>query len=592
MRYTSYYEGNAKLKRNHHMDEPTEKDQAATPVTQDAGGDSSPSENIEVRTSNGGSQPEPAQVEPAASAPEHSEPPKPPQVTTSSGGGKKRGFKTLIIIVILLLVAGGGWYAYHKHKDNSKPKATAQSKDIPLLKIGVVSADFGKLYPSIDSSEYSLFTNAQMFEGLVRYEDQNKIVPDLASTWTNPDSKTWLFTLKSGIKFHDGHTMTANDVKYSINQVIANNPDFAGTFTDTIASVDVVNDNQVKITTTQPDPVLLNKLAFLYVIDANLPKGDEPSQAGTGPYEIKPGTTPTSSSVQMVAFNGYHEGVPTTKALDVGTEPDSSSMVKAFNAGKYNIVGTISPGDIAKAKKGTTEFNSSDPDVAYIGFNTVKPGPLQNKLVREAIRYAVNPRAIGDANGQQAEPFNQLIPQAIPGYNPSIPQYKQNIAKAKQLLAQAGYPNGLTLRLSTASDPREGTEIANELKQAGITLTIDQHNDFDEFISYFSSGQADMYQVDYSSNTLDGLDVLTQTLSDSYYNNPKFTALLNQATTETDPARRLKSLQEASAIADQDIATVPLFTENNIWLMDKPYAIKQDLPNSLISVYFYTVHLK
>jgi peptide/nickel transport system substrate-binding protein len=556
------------------MDDPTLQDQPAP----ETGNDENPTnETIGVGTGE----------QPIVSAP-------PQPVVSQHGGDGKRWLKLFIVLLVVAAVAAAGWYAYKKHQDNNAKaaKAASQSKDIPLLKISFLQADYGNLYPGTSANDYSISVNMQMFEGLVRYENKSKIVPDLATDWTNPDSKTWIFTVKKGVKFHDGHTLAASDVKYSLDTMIASESDFAKTFTGTITAVDVVGNDKVKITTDAPDPTLLNKLAFLYVIDANLPKGDEPSQAGTGAYEIKPGTKPTDKNVQMVAFDGYHGGRPSTRAATYGSEDSSSNLVKAFGAHKYDIVG-YAPSSALKQFHSAKRFTTIASDVDFIGFNTVKPGPLQNKLVREAIRHAVNPQSIGKARGSEITPLSQLIPASIPGYNPSITPYKQNINKAKQLLAQAGYPNGLTIRYSTSSESQEATtEVTNELKKIGITLTIDSHPDFDEFISYFSSGQAEMFSVDYSSDTLDGLDIYNTTLQSANYDNPKLTDLLNQANMTVDPAKRLKLLQDAAAIIDQDVAVVPISTENDLWLMDKNYAIQQDTPSSYLPVYVYRVHLK
>jgi peptide/nickel transport system substrate-binding protein len=523
-------------------------------------------------------------------------PPTPAQAVTSGGGPSrgKRILKTLFIILLLAALVAGGWFIYDKFikpKPAAAPKI-AQNKDIKQLNIGIVQANYGdKLYPDVSVNEYSFLTNSQMFEGLVRYENKSKIVPDLASNWTNPDGKTWLFTIKDGVKFHDGHTLAASDVKYSLDTVIAQKSDLAQTYASTISKVELVGQNQVKITTTDPDPTLLNKLTFLYIIDANLPKGDEQSQAGTGPYQIKPGTTPTDSSVQMVAFNQYHGGAPKTKALDFGRGETATDMITDFNNHKYNIVGPIPLGDISKATN-ATKFVTTEPDTRFIGFNTVKAGPLQNKLVRQAISEALDPAAIGKAAGNQITPLNQLIPESIPGYNPAIMPSQQNVAKAKQLLAQAGYPKGLTITFSTSSDPKEVDEIVKELKAVGITAKVDRHDNFDEFIDFFSGGKAEMYSVDYSSDTLDGLDVYNTLLQTSNYNNPALTKLLSQAGNTTNPAERLKLLQQAAVIINQDIAAVPLSTQNDVWLMDRPYSIQQDAPSSLISAYFYKVQLR
>ncbi|HVV25971.1 MAG TPA: ABC transporter substrate-binding protein [Candidatus Saccharimonadales bacterium] len=519
--------------------------------------------------------------------------PAPQVVASGRRGGKGRWLKAFLLLVIIALLAAGGYFAYQKNHKANKPAASAASKDIPLLRLGVYGADFGGTYPDIADSDYSVAVNMQMFEGLVRYEDSSKIVPDLASTWTNPDSSTWIFTIKKGVKFHDGHTLTPADVKYSLDTMMNSTSDYAQTFAGTIASTQLVGSDQVKITTKAPDPTLLNKLTLLYIMDANLPKGDEPSLAGTGPYEVKPGTTPSKTNYQLVAFDQYHLGRPETRAANfisaTGTDAD---LLKAFNNGQYDLAGSLSP-ELAPQAKQATLFHPTEADSNFIGFNTIQAGPLQNKLVREAIRYAVNAKAIGKANDESLTPVSQLVPPSIPGYNPAITPYKQNIAKAKQLLAQAGYPNGLPLRLSViGSDQAEATEISNELKQVGITVTIDPHSDFGEFVDYFNNGQAEMYAVDYASDTLDAVDVYNSTLAPANYNNPKVTNLLAQANTTIDPATRLKLLQQVASLVDQDIPAVPLGTTTDTWAMNKPYVLQQDTPTGYLPVYLYTVHLK
>lgn len=516
----------------------------------------------------------------------------PAQVVTSHhGGGKGRWIKIFLLLVVIALLAAGGWVAYNKHHKNKTPAASAQNKDIPLLRIGMRQADFGGIYPDISDNDYSVSVNSQMFDGLVRYQDRSKIVPDLASTWTNPDNNTWLFTIKKGVKFHDGNTLAPSDVKSSLDKMIASSSDFATTFAATIASIDLVGSNQVKITTKSPDPTLLNKLTLLYIIDTNAPKGSEPSLAGTGAYQVKPGTTPTNDNIQMVAFNGYHFGRPTTEALDF-TNATDTDLMKDFNAGKYDMAGAVPPDQISQAKNATL-FNVNEADSNYLAFNTVQPSPVQNKLVREAIRYAVNAGAIGKANGENLTPVSQLVPPSIPGYDPAISAYKQNIEKAKQLLAQAGYPNGVTLTLSVPTvNAKEAAEISNELKQVGITVNLDQHTDFDEFINYFTQGKAQMYVVDYASDTLDAADVYQTTLPESNYNNPKVNDLLAQANTTLNPATRLKLLQQVAVLVDQDVPVVPLGTTADTWVMNKPYDIHQDTTSGYLPVYFYTVKLK
>lgn len=518
-----------------------------------------------------------------------------PQVVVSGGGrgGGRRWLRALFIIIVIALLAGAGWYVFAGRGDKAKKPAAVHSKDVPLIKVGFSSADYGGLYPDMSVNDYSISANMQIFEGLVRYENESKIVPVLASDWTNPDSVTWVFSIKKGVKYHDGHTLTAADVKDSLDRLLASGSGLAETFAATIKSVSLAGSDKVRITTAAPDPTLLNKLSFLYVIDPRAPKGSDPSKAGTGPYQLKPGTKAMDTDIQLVAFDGYHGGRPTTRALSYGTSASMPDLLKGLQDGRYDIIGYVPLNKAKDVKKRTFRFNTAASDIDFIGFNTVRPGPAKNRLVREAIRYAVDPKAIGRVRGSDVMALSQMIPPSIPGYNPAIPTYEQDISRAKQLLAKAGYPKGLTLRYSISSDtPEETAEISGELKKAGITLKIDHHDDFDEFIDYFSTGKADMFTVDYSSDTLDGLDIYTTTLQAANYDNPKTTKLLEQAATTVDQADRLRLLQDVADIVDQDIPTVPLSTENDLWLMSRNFSIHQDTPSGYLPVYFYKVQLK
>ncbi|HEX5797367.1 MAG TPA: ABC transporter substrate-binding protein [Candidatus Saccharimonadales bacterium] len=521
-------------------------------------------------------------------------PPNVPQVISNNQKPKRRWPKVLMALIILVLLGGGGWYLYGKQKDDQQPSAPlVQSKNIDKLNVGVISPDYGGIYPDMPvANSYSYLTNAQMFEGLVRYEDKNKIVPLLASDWSNPDGKTWVFNIRSGIQFHDGNEMGTDDVKYSIDKIKNNGTDFSATFTGTIESVKILDTNQVEIKTKMPDPTLLNKLAFLYIIDANKPKDSESSQAGTGPYMIKAGTKPSSSEVQMVAFDGYHGSKPATREIYFGAEKDDEAMLKAFNEGKYDIAGPMPIND-AKSVTGAAQFISSEPEVAFLGLNSIKPGPLKNKKVREAIRYSIDASLLGQAQGDKVTPISQLIPESIPGYNPAITVYKRDVTKARSLLKQAGYPDGVTIRFSHNSDEKFVGELTKQLKEAKINLELDRHEDFSEFIDYFSTGKAEMYYIVYASDILDGLDIYQTTLTTTdNYKNDNLNKTLDEANRTVDPAKRLKLLQEAAVTVDKDVAVVPVSTRDAIWLMDKDYDIRQDMPSSLLSVYFYKTRLK
>lgn len=517
-----------------------------------------------------------------------------PQSSVDNKNPKKKPWlKVLIALIALALIAAAAWYFLIRDNDNSQSnQATEQSKDVDQLNIGMVLPDYDAIYPNISApTSFGNLVNAQMFEGLVRYENKSKIVPLLATDWTNPDDKTWVFSIKSGVKYHDGNEVEPKDVKYSIDTIIESESDFAETFTSTIDSVEVLEDGKVQIKTTAPDPSLLNKLAVLYVIDDEAPKDGDLSAAGTGPFQIKSGTTPTKTEVQMVAYDDYHGERPTTREVSFGSEENDKELVEAFNEGKYDIIGSV-PIATADAATDATQFVTSEPEVAFLGLNTVKSGPLSEKGVREAIRYAVDPVKLGEAQGDKVTPISQLVPESIPGYNPAIPVYQRDVEKAKELLSEAGYPDGVDIRFTHSSGEDFSNELVSQLKEAGINLEVDFRTDFNDFIDFFLSGNAEMYYVVYASDTLDGLDIYQTTLPPPNYDSTALNELLDEAGATVDPADRLRILQDAAAVVNDDVPVVPLSTRDSIWLMDQDYQITQDMPSSFLSAYLYKVQFK
>jgi peptide/nickel transport system substrate-binding protein len=537
----------------------------------------------------------PSSDEEPANVPEDSDPPTPivtSQTSTSpSAKPNKRKYSLAALLVVLVLLVAGGVAAYLVHKHHEKVVA-AQAKIVQHITLGIEGGDLGPtLYPNNPLADAgSVLLDSQVFDGLVQYENQNQIVPDLASGWTTPNDTTWIFTIKNGIKFHDGHILTPADVVYSLNLLKSMNStnDFAESYANSLASVQAVGTNQVKIVTSQPDPVLLNKLTYLYILDKNLPKGDNPSLAGTGAYEYKPGTMLSNSKVQLVAANDFHDGQVMTKSLTMDDVTSDSQLLDGFKNHQYDIVGQV-PNKDAK-QPGSYTFVEHDDSVDFLLLNTTT-GPLSNKLVREALRYALNPAALAEQGlGETVIPINQLIPPSIPGYNPNLPTYQQNIVKAKQLLAQAGYGNGLTLTLDISSNDLNQV-ISNQLKQVGITVNYKQYDNLNDLVNGFLNGQNEITSLAYASSTLDGADVLGSTIVPANYSNPKFYALVNQATTTINPAARLKLLQQAETIVSQDVPAIPLYYDDNVYLMNQPYVLHQDLSGLYTSVYFYKVHL-
>ena len=501
-----------------------------------------------------------------------------------------------IILVIIVIAVAAIAYALHSHsQSNSNGK-----KDIPYLTLGSdETADMTHLYPTETAdTDGSTETNVQLFEGLVRYQDKTKTEPLLATSWYNPDNSTWVFNLRHNVKFHSGRTMTATDVKYSLDYAVTHQNDYSGatlmSLASTINKVTVVNPYQVKITTNGPDPVLLNKLAYLYILDSKAKIGDP--DAGTGPYIVKPGTTPSVNSIYLVANNNYWGGHVYTRELYFQMYTSNDQLVTAVNKGQFDVSGDFTTQQLTGIKN-PSPFSIEDFGIEVVGINTLKASsPLSSLAARQAASYALNIPAILKAGGLTGIQASQLIPPAIPGYDPSIKNIQYDPAKAKQLLATV--PNAsapLTLSYPSGDDGQVN-EIAKELNAVGFNVKTASIADINTEVNEAFAGQLDMYYIGDSTATLDGLQLINDLVVSPTgdYNNATVTNLANQAASTLDPSSRIAILQKISRQVAKDIPDIPIAnpTRSDNVVPTKHYVMQQDIPSVEPGVYFWQVYQK
>ncbi len=386
--------------------------------------------------------------------------------------------------------------------------------------------------------------------------------------------------------------MTADDVVYSYEQA-KKNEFLNDLYLNTIESVKKISPQIVEIKTIQSDPVILNKLSFMHIIDS---KGSsEPSPLnGTGPYTLKKGTIPSAKKIELVAFDDYHQGRPLTRSLTFIEAEEDKVLANALLEKKANIAGEFNAksSDLLD-KKRFIKREISDTAVTFLVPNTINPGPLQKLEVRQAIQYALDVPALIKANDISATPYSQLIAEAIPGYNPSIKLVDRDIQKAKDLLIKAGYGNGFEIEFPDVSEyyNMTKTEFPKQLNEIGIRIKNTPQTGFDEYIDNIINGKVELGILSYASDTFDGADILNATTSQlGTYKSDKLQALIDEASKTSDPKKRLEILQEANMFANKDLPVIPLFSRTKTWYMDKNYNIKRDMPVAGMGVYFWKVH--
>ncbi|MFD0681177.1 MULTISPECIES: ABC transporter substrate-binding protein [unclassified Paenibacillus] len=324
-----------------------------------------------------------------------------------------------------------------------------------------------------------------LFDYLVKKDgsDPQKKIPSLATSWERTNDTTWRFKLKQGVKFHNGDPFTAADVKFTLERAANDKKLIDYSSYSVIKEVKIVDDFTVDIITKEPDPILLARLSRIssgilpskYFQEQGLDNFMK-NPVGTGPYKYVKWIK--DDRVELVKNTDYYGGAPKWDRLVFRTIPESTTRISELLTGAVDIAITIPPEDIKRVKdSGTTYFTQQDS--ARVQSLLVRQTPrtlTENPKVREAIELAIDKKTLVDnVLGGAGVPTQEGIGPGILGNNPKL--FNTNIynkERSKQLLAEAGYPNGAELTLSSPVSFKEIAEtIAANLKDVGFKVKLE-----------------------------------------------------------------------------------------------------------------------
>jgi|TARA_R110002072_G_scaffold4706_15_gene32933 peptide/nickel transport system substrate-binding protein len=488
------------------------------------------------------------------------------------------------------------------------------------LKIGLPSEP-----SSIDPHYHNLGPNnasrRHVFESLMEMDANQNLQPGLAVSWTPTDDSTWEIKLRQGVKFHDGTTFDAADVIYTIQRIpnVPNSPSSFTIYTKSIESIEAKDPYTLIIKTPGPRPLLPVELSNLGIISK------ETSEAAVAGYKAKGGEAPDwpktedfnngklaigTGPYKFVEFvrgdrlvyeanDDYWGGRPEWDHVVLKPIPSDGPRVAALLAGDVDMIGKPPTQDIEqlKANENINIVTGLSNRVIYLHFDHQQeptPGvnggtgknPFKDVRVRQAVSKAINREAIvARIMGGIAQPAGQLLPPGMFGSNPDLKVEKYDPEGAKKLLAEAGYPDGFTLVLGTPNDRYINDEkiaqaVAQMLSRVGIKTTVDASTksvffkrrnkyEFSFYMAGWGSGTGEM------SSPLRAL-VATRDKDRGYggtnrgrYSNAKLDGLIEQALQTVDEKAREKLLMEASKVAMEDYAILPLHYEVTPWALRK-----------------------
>jgi len=444
-----------------------------------------------------------------------------------------------------------------------------------VLKFAVPSVKPG-LDPARTSTGDGYMLTAMIFSNLTRVDHNLEPQPQLAERWEpNADSSQWTFHLRKGVKFHNGREVVAGDVKFSIERIL--DPETASKGAKALGPIEAIatpDDYTVVFELSGPYadlPLQLGNTFARIIAKENL---DDLSNKpiGSGPFVLKE-YTPGTRAVLVRNPDYFEPGLPYVDEVHQVYIKEYAAQMSALKTGEVHIM-YLAPAEIIPQLEGdpnVTVMQVSAPSFQPLVMNVTKK-PFNDVRVRQALRFALNRKQMMEAatGGYGTLGNDHPVSPASPWYDKSQDLRTRDVAKAKKLLAEAGYPDGIDITFFTSTG-RPGLEEAavvaqQTLAEAGIRVTIESV----EIARLYSQVLPDIPEFAISHNNWFGRPTIDETLTPYYYtksnwnfsgfSDPEVDRLLDEAKSSTDIAKRKELYAEVQAILlERGPEAVPYF---------------------------------
>jgi len=464
-----------------------------------------------------------------------------------------------------------------------------------------------------DGTTIDLLQN--IYEGLVEWTPDNKLAPAIASSWTiSNGGRTYTFKIRPGVKFHSGKLVTAADVVYSFTRClspklaspvaitymgdIVGAADVADGKATTLAGVKVIDPSTVAVTISKPKAYWINVLTYptAYIINKDAvdkdPGGNitDQNEDGTGPFVLTGYVR--GQSVDLKANPNYWAGPPNISGIHRPIITDANTRHSLYLTGQLDIV-DLSAGQIAH-DAADPALNSQIvfwPRAAtfYLGLNQRVYAPFKDVRVRQAFAYATDKNKIVqlvfDGHRDVAQ---DILPEGIPGHDPNFTGIPYDPAKAKALLAAAGYPGGKGLPplplfyRESYPDLEKTVDVLRQMYAENLGVVVEpRRTEWATLLQLEDNNALPAYHIRWAADYLDPQDyysllLRTGSVEDhTGYSNPVYDALCDRADLEQNFAKRIALYRQAAKIAANDVPIIPLYYSKEPELV-RPYVHNLD----------------
>lgn len=496
---------------------------------------------------------------------------------------------SLLLIVALVLSACTGDDSTSTDADATDDSTGNDDKTLIFGR----GADSIQLDPSKVTDGESIYVTNQIYDTLVRYKEENtEVRPALATEWgTSDDGLTWTFTLREGVKFHDGTDFNAEDVVFNFERWAtsgefiyygymfgASEDDLGGI----IESVEATGDYEVQFTLSEPNAPFLQTLAMppfaIASPDAVEKHGEDyfKNPVGTGPFVFEEWVT--DDQITLSKNEDYFDEIANVDTVIFRTIPDNGARFLELQAGSIDMMTGLNPQDISTAEddEGLQIIRRPSMNVSYMAMNTSKEGPMSDKKVRQAVNLAIDKEKLISLYEGIGKAAKNPIPPSLWGYNDEIEDYGYDIEGAKALLAEAGYADGFDVTLYTFANPRPympqpkitAQAIQDMLKDVNVNVEIIE-SDWDSHLTATENGEHDMAFLGWTGDNGDPDNFLYVLLDKdnakvgsagniAFYKSDEVHDLLKEAQTEMDQAKRAELYKEAQVLIHEDAPWFPI----------------------------------
>ena len=441
-----------------------------------------------------------------------------------------------------------------------------------------MTQDLASLDPHVDTDAGTRDVVFNLYEGLVKPTSDGGFIPAVASDYIiSDDAKTYTFTLRDGITFHDGTPVTIEDVKYSIARY-AEIQGESSAFSSLVDSVEVQDDKTLVVNLKESYSEFLPMMTIAIIPQSNEDPAGNP--IGTGPFKYVSYTP--GQNLELEKYDGYwQEGVPSLDSVEFKFIADVDTAFVELQAGTIDILKYLTS---AQAETLGDDYNivQGSMNLVHAMYLNSAYEPLSKTEVRQALCYAVDRDAINNFifGGKSHIIGSHMIPAMSKYYEPEAETvYSYDPEKAKELLADAGYADGFDLEITVPSSYSQHVDsaqiIADELSQVGINVTLNQVEWSTWLQDVYKGGNFQATVIGFDG-TLAPSDWLKKYVTDDaknfmHYSNTEYDDVFNTAYTTVDDDVKVENYKKAQMILAEDAAAVYIEDPANLVAVSKKF---------------------